>query len=302
MKRFDLLALGECMVEFYAAEPLASAPQLSKAFAGDAANALVMASRLGGRVGFVSRIGNDPFGAGLLEFLRREQVDTTYAPLVEGENGVYFISLLEGGEREFTYRRLGSAASQIQPEDLEEAYIADSKILLLSGITQAISPSAEATTLAAAQIAHKHGIKVAYDPNHRPKLWARRGGLLAAQVALQTLLPLVDCLLPSQPADFAVMGVSSAEDLSLIAPLVALKSGAEGVQLWESGKAARVAATPASTTLDSTGAGDAWNGSFLHHLAKGKPAAEAAALANAIAAKTLAFRGAIPPRHFLETA
>ncbi|MDW8481591.1 MAG: PfkB family carbohydrate kinase [Meiothermus sp.] len=122
------------------------------------------------------------------------------APLVQGENGVYFISLKENGERDFTCRRANSAASKLAPEDLDPQDLASTRMVLLSGITQAISPSAEAATLRAAQLAHSSASPVAYDPNYRPALWNGRGGLKAAQRAFEQLRPYVDVLLPSYPA------------------------------------------------------------------------------------------------------
>ena len=158
---FDLIGLGECMIELSATEPLARARTLRKSYGGDVMNTLVHAARLGSRTGFISRVGNDPFGAGLLEAWLGEGVDVSQAPLTEGQNGAYFISLLAGGEREFTYHRSNSAASQLQPADLSAEYIASSHCLLISGITQAISSSAEATTLQAAQIAKRQAPRCA---------------------------------------------------------------------------------------------------------------------------------------------
>ncbi|QNM98783.1 sugar kinase [Chitinimonas koreensis] len=300
--RFDLVGIGECMVELYADQPLGLTPTLQRAYGGDVLNTLVTAARLGARTGFVSRVGDDPFGAGLRAAWQAEGVDTAQAPLVAGENGIYFISLLPGGEREFTYRRGGSAASQLLPEQLDESYLASAGCLLLSGITQAISPGAEAATHAAARIARRHGVRVAYDPNYRPRLWAGRGGLPAARAAFDSLLPLVDWLLPSHPADAALLGLSDEDAAAVLhafadrGPQVALKCGADGCRLAVNGVGHRVAADPVDSVVDSTGAGDAWNGGFLFHLARGLDPVAAARQANRLAAAKLAHRGAIPPR------
>ena len=64
--RFDLIALGECMVELYATQPLGSAEVLHRSCGGDVLNALVAAARMGARTGFVTRVGDDPFGPALL--------------------------------------------------------------------------------------------------------------------------------------------------------------------------------------------------------------------------------------------
>jgi len=89
----DLIGVGECMVELFAEEPLGQAPVLRRAYGGDVLNALVSATRLGSRTGFVSRVGDDPFGESLRAAWREDGVDVSHAPLVPGENGVYFISV-----------------------------------------------------------------------------------------------------------------------------------------------------------------------------------------------------------------
>lgn len=287
----ELIALGECMVELSGEQALGTMPAtLRMSCGGDVLNALVSASRLGTRCGFITRVGEDPFAQGMLALWREEAIDLRHAALVPGRNGVYFIAVREDGERDFTYRRAGSAASALSPADIDPAYLGSARAVLLSGITQAISGSAQAATLKLAQLARERGLLVAYDPNYRASLWHGRGGLPAAQAALSELLPLVDWLLPSRPADSLLL---EAHRLSCA---VAWKSGAEGALLCQGGQALPVPAEAVAEVLDSTGAGDAWNGAFLHGLLSGVPAASAAAAANRVAAATLGHRGAIAPR------
>lgn len=287
-RAFDLIGLGECMVEFNATEPLSQAVGFNKAYGGDVLNALVTAARQGARTAFISRVGDDPFGAGLRAAWREEGIDVSRAPLVPGENGVYFISLDAHGERSFTYRRAGSAASQLAAAQVDEAFIASARCVLLSGITQAISPGARAATLAAARLARQNGVLVAYDPNYRPRLW---GAPDNAREACAELLPYVDILLPSLPADGPIF---PCPPQSLVGH-VAVKHGEEGCEVWLRGERTKVPAA-AARVVDTTGAGDAWNGAYLAALLRGESAPAAAALANRVAAEKLAYRGAIPPR------
>ncbi|GGS39918.1 sugar kinase [Deinococcus knuensis] len=302
----DLLGIGECMVEFHAARPLGEAAHLTRAYGGDVLNALISAARLGSRAAFLSRVGNDPFGPPLRRAWAAEGIDVTHAPLVPGENGVYFISLQPGGEREFTYRRAGSAASLLTPDDVTPQAVQGSRAVLLSGITQALSASAQAATLRAARLAREAGTLVAFDPNHRPRLWEARAGHAAHQAARDAwteLLPFVDLLLPSWPADTlfldpqdAATPERSAAAFAALGPAVALKAGGDGAFLHARSGAAHVPAQANVTVIDTTGAGDAWNGAFLHALLRGDPPAQAAGLAHRVAAHSLQFRGAVPPR------
>jgi 2-dehydro-3-deoxygluconokinase len=300
---FELVGLGECMVELYAQRPLSQADALTRAWGGDVLNALVGAARLGARTGFITRVGDDPFGVGLRQAWQAEGVDTFAAPLVSGDNGVYFISLTEDGEREFTYRRRGSAASTIDAGHLDEGYIAGARCLLLSGITQAISESAQRATLRAAYLAKKHGVMVAYDPNYRPRLWAERGGVSVARQAFAELLPWVDWLLPSFPADGILLSDRDEDPREMalrfaqLVPNVAQKRGEDGCDLVCDGDIHQVPTTAVARVVDSTGAGDAWNGAFLYHLLQGAEPDAAAQAAHQAAAYKLAHRGAIPPIH-----
>ena len=290
--KYDLIGLGECMIELSSTQPLAQARSLRKSYGGDVMNTLVHAARLGSRTGFISRVGHDPFGAGLRREWEAEGIDISQAPLVAGLNGVYFISLLPDGEREFSYYRANSAASQLQPADLNIDFIASSRCLLISGITQAISESAEATTLEAARIAKQSGVQVVFDPNYRAQLWSSRGGLSAARVAVQNLLPLVDVLLPSGPADLEVFDLNADLDVLELAPLVALKTGADGAWIRAEGQPVHLPAERVSV-IDTTGAGDAWNAGFLHHLLRGATPITAALAGHRQAAKVVQVQGAI---------
>jgi 2-dehydro-3-deoxygluconokinase len=305
--RFDLIGLGECMVELWSDGPLAEALTLHRGYGGDVLNALVMASRLGARSAFVSRVGDDPFASGLLAAWRAEGIDTSASPVVNGINGVYFISVGAGGERSFTYRRSGSAASFLSPADVEDGPVDRAAAVLLSGITQALSPSAEAATLRAAERARAGGALVAFDPNYRSALWDERGrregqdGRELAAAAAAALLPLTSLALPSGPADAAVVALHEADPATLArafaergAEAVALKLGAQGSFVWRDGEGDHVPPAPVAEARDTTGAGDAWNAALLVALLRGADLQSAAAWANEVAAWQIGHRGAVP--------
>lgn len=293
----DVISIGECMIEFFADASLAEATTFTKAFAGDALNILAAAQRMGAQTGFITRVGDDPFAPYLLRSWRALGIDTSHCRVVPGFNGIYFISLLPDGEREFTYYRHGSAPSTMQPDDLDEAYIASARFLVITGITQAISASARATALRAVQMARAHGVRVAYDPNLRPALWS----LESAREALAEVLPYVDIALPSGPDECRLL--LNLEDPQRImehfwafgVETVALKWGATGVWVGERqrGTVALVSAPRVEQVRDTTGAGDAFDGAFLHGLCAGLSPQEAARLGVAVAALKIRGRGAV---------
>jgi 2-dehydro-3-deoxygluconokinase len=303
--RLDIVALGESLVEFFAEEPMATARTFTKAIGGDTFNLCCAAARIGGRSGYVTRVGRDPFAEYLLGGWRAAGVDTARIPVVEGFNGVYFISNFGDGQREFTYYRAGSAASQITPADLDPAYIGGCRYFFVSGISQAISPSARRTVRAAVELARAGGARVAFDPNLRLKLWS----LAEARAALDEVLPFVDVLLPSAPEESETL-LGLTEPAAVIeyfwragVPTVAVKYGAAGCVVGSAGRITAVPGYRIERVVDTTGAGDAFDAGFLVGLARGRDPVAAARMGVVLAGLKCRGRGAtasLPAREEFE--
>jgi 2-dehydro-3-deoxygluconokinase len=305
--RLDIVALGESMVELFADEPMATAPAFAKAVGGDTFNMVCGAARIGSRAGYVTRVGRDPFADYLLQAWRAAGVDTSRVRLVDGFNGIYFISLFGEGQREFTYYRAGSAASGITPGDLDPAYLGGCRIFFTSGISQAISPTARQTVRAAVELARAGGARVAYDTNLRVKLWS----LAEARAALEEILPLVDIILPSAPEESeALLGLSDPAAVvehfwARGVPIVAVKRGADGCLVGADGVMTPVPAYRLDRVVDTSGAGDAFDAGLLHGLARGHDAVAAAQMGVVLAGLKCRGRGAtasLPSREEFEHA
>ena len=291
----DIISIGECMIELFSEQPMETADTFQRSFAGDSLNILVAASRLGTSTGYVTRVGNDPFTSYLLSSWQAEGIDTSHARGVEGFNAVHFVAQLPGGDREFVYYRKGSAPSTMEPDDLDPEYIGAAKILHVSGIAQAISESAKATTLKAAQIAHERGVAVSYDPNYRHQLWSHED----AREAMERTLPYVTYFMPSAPADTDVLfGTSVPEDVisearSRGVEITAVKLGERGVVVGTSDSIIECPAYTPGRVVDTTGAGDAFNGAFLHGILSGMNVRDAATLGTVTAGLKVRGRGAL---------
>lgn len=297
----DVISIGECMIEMFCEGPLATTDTYTRTFAGDTMNMLVAASRLGARTGYVTHVGNDPFQEFLTEAWRSEGIDLRYATPLDRPNGLYFISILSGGEREFTYYRAGSAASFLEPGDIDPDYIAGAKVVYASGITQAISKSSRAAVLEAFRIARDNNITTAFDTNLRLGLWS----LEEARDALDEVIPHVDILLPSAPEESeSLFGTDDARTVIEQARergvrMVAVKCGAEGAVLGVDGEIHSVPAYIPETVSDTSGAGDVFNGGLLYGLTHGMSAVESARLGVVMAGLKVRGRGAtysIPSR------
>ena len=291
----DFISIGECMIELYSEQPIDVADTFIRSFAGDSLNIAVAASRMGTSVGYITRLGSDPFAAYLLKAWQDEGVDTTHVKTVDGFNAVHFVAQLPDGDREFVYYRRGSAPSTMQPSDLDPSYIAGARIMHLSGIAQAISPSARATVLRAAEIAHDAGVDVSYDPNYRHQLWSPPD----ARDAMREVMPYVTYFLPSCPVDTQVLFDTSDPQLAIHCAqelgvrLTAVTCGADGAVVSDGHEVFHVPAYTPDAVVDTTGAGDAFNGAFLHGLLDGLSVREAARLGSIAAGLKLRGRGAL---------
>ncbi len=231
----------------------------------------------------------------LLELWRSEGVDTQGVAVdAASPTGIYFVHHGAQGHR-FSYRRAGSAASLMTPSGLPESLLRSTAFLHVSGISQAISAGAAATAHAAIQIAHAAGAQVAYDPNLRLKLWPLER---AREVILQTM-PLCDHFLPSLDDVQLLSGLNAPRSIvawchAQGAKTVVLKLGREGSLVSSGGPCVAVAAHYVNA-VDATGAGDCFDGSYLHRLALGDEPVAAARWASAAAALATTGYGAVAP-------
>lgn len=292
---FDILCLGEAMVEFNQTNG-AGSDQYLRGFGGDTSNCAIAAARQGAKTAYCTLLGKDPFGELLLDLWRTEGVDTGPVGLRDdAPTAVYFVTHGEKGHT-FTYYRKDSAASRIAPADLPGEELEATKLLHVSGITLAVSQSMRETAMVAIQRMRKAGRKVSFDTNLRLKLWS----IEAARDAIHAALKLSDIALPSLEDATTLSGLSDPVAIldfyrGMGIPLIVLKCGADGVLIaTEDGKRWRLPGHRVPT-VDATGAGDCFDGAFLAELVRGADPLNAATYANAAAALTTIGYGAVAP-------
>ena len=295
-KGFDLLCIGEPMVEFNQLPQQEDGRRLYvEHHGGDTSNAAIAAARQGARVGYITAIGADPAGESLMALWQAEGVDTAHVLRdPEHPTAIYFVMHSEAGH-DFLYYRHGSAASFYRPACLPEAAIASARMIYASGISQGISSSAADAVFRAIEIANANGVSVAYDTNFRPRLWPAR----RAAAVIHTAIALADIALPGLDDAAALTGLTDPDAvadfyLALGPRIVALKMGAAGTLLAT--PAARIRIPPfICRPVDATGAGDTFCGSFLARLAMGDAPLEAARYAACAAALSTNAHGAVAP-------
>jgi 2-dehydro-3-deoxygluconokinase len=286
------------MLEFNAATKgrLRDVATFNRGWGGDTSNFAVTVARLGRTVGYVCRVGDDEFGKCFLDLWKREGVDTSHVIVEKGGfTGIYFISIRNEGEHDFTYYRTNSSASHLSPDDLDPTYIEGAKVFHSSGISQAISQSCRETVFKAVEIAKRSGVLFSYDPNLRLKLWP----IHTARAIVMRTMELADVVMPSMEDMRAIAGAISPEAaarqiLKRGPRIVAIKLGAEGCVVGTDKKMVRVPGFRV-TPIDTTGAGDAFDGAFTVGLLEGWELEETAEFANAVGALTTLGKGAVEP-------
>lgn len=293
MAAFDILAFGEPLMEFAQLDD--TRRHYLPGFGGDTSNVAIAAARLGAKTAVFTAVGDDSFGRDFLKLWDEEGVDRSSVITMPGERtGIYFISYGPNGH-EFSYYRAGSAASLVTPSLLPLDLIGSSRVLHLSGISQAISVSACDACFAAVRHARAKGVVVSYDTNLRLRLWP----LDRARAVINATAQLADIVLPGLDDARQLTGLDRPEDICDFylkggARVVALTLGKDGTMVAVPGERRLIPGRPVKA-VDATGAGDTFDGGFLvEWLRSGDPFA-AAAYGNAAAALSTLGHGAVAP-------
>ena len=296
-------SIGECMLELSGQ----TGPNWHMGFAGDTFNTLWALHALSGDrpATYVSAFGDDPFSQGQISFFAENGIGIGASPVIPGARpGLYAITLT-GAERAFTYWRSDAAARRLASDPLALAKSLENQALVyFSGITLAILDApARKTLLAEVAKARAAGSLVAFDPNYRPRLWQSRE---EAQAAILDALAVTDIALPTFPDEQMLFGDTApqmtAERLGKLVGEVVVKNGEEPALIAAGGTLQPVPAQHVAVPVDTTGAGDSFNGGYLAARLAGHGPQEAASRAHRVAAAVVQVRGALAPFETLRAA
>lgn len=184
-----VICVGEALAVFRAERPgiLRAGAPMTLDVGGAEANVAVFLVRLGTDTSFVGRIGEDALGRAALAFLGGEGVDVSGITVdSEAPTGAYERHEPTSQLVEVTYLRRGSAGSRLRPADLPIHLIDDAGLVVLSGITPALSHSAEQTVMAITGHAQRAGKPILFDLNMRRRLWSEEdAAAVLTRVALR---------------------------------------------------------------------------------------------------------------------
>jgi 2-dehydro-3-deoxygluconokinase len=289
LNQLDVITIGEAMAMFVASETgdLAAAERFVKRVAGAELNVATGLARLGLKVGWVSRVGNDSFGRYVLQQLEKEQIDSRGVTTDERyATGFQLKSKVEDGTDPIVeYFRKGSAASHLGVEDFNEDYFFSARHLHLSGVAAALSATSLELLNHTAQAMKAKGKTISFDPNLRPVLWKSEAEMVKQlnQLAFQA-----DWVLPGVKEGIILTGQNTPEGIADFylhqgVKTVVLKTGADGA--WfktASGEKGAVAAVKVENVVDTVGAGDGFAVGVISALLEGKSLQHAVSRGNKI--------------------
>jgi fructokinase len=268
MNEPSILCIGELLIDFFCTDidtGLAQGKHFSKKAGGAPANVCATITILGGRARFLSKVGNDPFG----HFLKQTMVDLTIddSSILLDEHHpttLAFVSLKEGGERDFVFNR--GADAHLNREELYKSSWMESSIIHFGSATALLDDPFKSAYVSFIRTVKEAGKFISFDPNFRSDLWKGREGDFI-EVAEQCISQ-ADFVKVSEEECKIISGFPQLSDgvecfHRLGAHTVAVTLGKDGT-LISNGKESCIVPSIPVHSIDSTGAGDAFVGAALH--------------------------------------
>lgn len=301
--KYDVTALGELLIDLTQNGMSEQGNPILEANPGGApCNVLSCLSKFGHNTAFIGKVGKDGFGEQLTRGLVETGIDTTGLMYDESvHTTLAVVHTYADGDRDFSFYRNPGADMMLRAEEVDDEIIKNSKVFHFGSLSMTDQPVRSAH-LHALKVAEEAGILRSYDPNLRPPLWP---DLDTAKENILALMPHCDIL---KISDNEIQWLSGKEDYDegiawlraqFDIPLIFLTLGKDGSRAY-CGDVRTEQAGFKMNTIETTGAGDTFFGSVLHHvLTKGfrpytkEELDEMLRFANAAAALVTTRRGAL---------
>ncbi len=268
-KKFDVIALGELLVDFTMNGQSEQGNNMFEACPGGApCNVLALLNKMGKETAFLGKVGKDQFGTLLKDTITDAGIDASNLVIDDKVNTTLaFVHTFPDGDREFSFYRNPGADMMLTEEEVDPAFIAQTKIFHF-GTLSMTHDGVRAATKKAVRAAKDAGCLVSFDPNLRPPLWS---SLDLAKEQMEYGFGVCDIL---KISDNEIQFVSGKEDYDegiaylqekYNIPMILLTMGKDGSRAYYKGM--RVERPGFSVkAIETTGAGDTFCGSSLNYV------------------------------------
>lgn len=270
MKKYDVVALGELLIDFTENGTSAQGNPLYEANPGGApCNVLAMLARLGRKTAFIGKVGQDIFGKRLKAVLNEVGIDTGNLMMdEETRTTLAFVETFPGGDRDFSFYRNPGADMMLRAEEVDMELVKNTKIFHFGTLSMTHEGVRNATKQAVAT-AKEVGALISFDPNLREPLWKS-----LEDAREQTAYGLSQCdvlkisdneiqwFTREKDYDTGIQKLREQYDI----PLIMLSLGKEGSRAYYEDICVQVKPFLQKDTMETTGAGDTFGGCCLHHV------------------------------------
>ena len=269
MKKYDVVALGELLIDFTENDISAQGNPMYEANPGGApCNVLAMLTKLHHSVAFIGKVGEDGFGKQLTNAIKKQGIDTTglcYDDKVH--TTLAFVIKKEDGDRDFAFYRNPGADVNLRKDEVNDELIKNTKIFHLGSLSFTSEP-AKSASIHALEVAEENHILISFDPNLREPLWS---SLEKAHEEIDYVLQRCDILKISDneiqwftgKEDYDE-GITYIRDKYPNIKLIGLSLGKEGSRAYYKDIKICKPAYLHDGPLETTGCGDTFCGCMLH--------------------------------------
>lgn len=264
------------------------------AVAGAEFNVAVGVARLGHRVTYMTKLGNDPFGKRIIHVLNENKIGNEFVVWSDTKKtGFMLKGRVSEGDPDIFYFRAGSAASTLSVEDVEKIRFDEFSHIHLTGILPALSESTRDAVNLMFDKAHTFGLLITFDPNLRPQLWPSQDIMIKS---INEMAAKADIVLPGTAEGKILMGSGDPKKINafyrnLGAKVVITKLGSKGAYVTTPTEEYLVPGYTVEKVVDTVGAGDGFAAGIITALMEGIPLKDAVQRGNAIGAIQVMSRG-----------
>lgn len=284
--------------------PMASPNTFSQSFAGDVFNTGVYLKRCldKANVSFLSVIGKDTISQRFFDFMVEHSINTEHLCYLQDKSlGLYLINVDKEGERSFTYWRENSAARELMKfvdNNTNHKSFDEVDVVFFSGISLAIllNHDLQGFWLFIEKL-KQQGCQIVFDPNYRKSLWS---STQQARTAIEKAYSLADVALSGLDDHIELYNHQTIDEVatyieSLGVKEIIIKNGDKGVLVSIDNERTQMRINPVENVVDTTSAGDAFNGGYLSARYKEMSVEIAVIYAAQLAGHVIQHKGAIVP-------